>query len=134
MGFGWGWATVSWQTKKIKRLHENDFIMAAKTSSRAAWHRRCRRLRNPAPVVRSRTFLYAKFNDGAFTEEIPKSLPPPRIPRQRSLYLKVHRDLPVRHVFNVVRSRSSYFPWAKRVPQTWQYAIVSTLRSSAKRP
>ncbi len=32
IGFGWGWATVSWQTKKIKGLHENDFIMAAKTS------------------------------------------------------------------------------------------------------
>lgn len=33
--FGWGWATVSWQTKKIKGLHENDFIMAAKTSQLA---------------------------------------------------------------------------------------------------
>ncbi len=32
IGFGWGWATISWQTKKIKGLHENDFIMAAKTS------------------------------------------------------------------------------------------------------
>ena len=32
IGFGWGWAKVSWQTKKIKGLHENDFIMAAKTS------------------------------------------------------------------------------------------------------
>jgi 4a-hydroxytetrahydrobiopterin dehydratase len=29
--FGWGFAKVSWQTKKIKGLHENDFIMAAKT-------------------------------------------------------------------------------------------------------
>ena len=29
--FGWGWAKISWQTKKIKGLHENDFIMAAKT-------------------------------------------------------------------------------------------------------
>jgi 4a-hydroxytetrahydrobiopterin dehydratase len=28
--FGWGWITVSLQTKKIKGLHENDFIMAAK--------------------------------------------------------------------------------------------------------
>ena len=28
--FGWGNATVSLQTKKIKGLHENDFIMAAK--------------------------------------------------------------------------------------------------------
>jgi len=30
IGFGWGYVTVSLQTKKIKGLHENDFIMAAK--------------------------------------------------------------------------------------------------------
>ena len=30
ISFGWGFATISWQTKKIKGLHENDFIMAAK--------------------------------------------------------------------------------------------------------
>jgi 4a-hydroxytetrahydrobiopterin dehydratase len=35
ISFGWGWAKVSWQTKKIKGLHENDFIMAAKTSDLA---------------------------------------------------------------------------------------------------
>jgi 4a-hydroxytetrahydrobiopterin dehydratase len=29
--FGWGRAKVSWHTKKINGLHENDFIMAAKT-------------------------------------------------------------------------------------------------------
>ena len=28
--FGWGYVTVVMQTKKIKGLHENDFIMAAK--------------------------------------------------------------------------------------------------------
>jgi 4a-hydroxytetrahydrobiopterin dehydratase len=28
--FGWGYATVSLQTHKLKGLHENDFIMAAK--------------------------------------------------------------------------------------------------------
>lgn len=28
--FGWGYANVSLQTKKIKGLHENDFIMATK--------------------------------------------------------------------------------------------------------
>ncbi len=28
--FGWGFAGVVLQTKKIKGLHENDFIMAAK--------------------------------------------------------------------------------------------------------
>ena len=30
IAFGWGYATVSLHTKKIKGLHENDFIMAAK--------------------------------------------------------------------------------------------------------
>jgi len=35
IGFGWSWASVSWQTKKIKGLHENDFIMAAKTNALA---------------------------------------------------------------------------------------------------
>jgi 4a-hydroxytetrahydrobiopterin dehydratase len=30
LAFGWGYAKVSLQTKKIKGLHENDFIMAAK--------------------------------------------------------------------------------------------------------
>ncbi len=31
--FGWGHSTVSLQTKKIRGLHENDFIMAAKIDS-----------------------------------------------------------------------------------------------------
>ena len=30
ISFGWGYVTVSLQTKKIKGLHENDFIIAAK--------------------------------------------------------------------------------------------------------
>ena len=30
VSFGWGYATVSLQTKKIKGLHENDFILAVK--------------------------------------------------------------------------------------------------------
>ena len=30
IAFGWGYATVSLRTKKIRGLHENDFIMAAK--------------------------------------------------------------------------------------------------------
>jgi 4a-hydroxytetrahydrobiopterin dehydratase len=33
ISFGWGWARISWQTKKIKGLHENDFIMAAKSNA-----------------------------------------------------------------------------------------------------
>ena len=35
VSFGWGYATVSLQTKKIGGLHENDFIMAAKISRMA---------------------------------------------------------------------------------------------------
>lgn len=31
--FGWGYATVLFYTHKIKGLHENDFIMAAKTDA-----------------------------------------------------------------------------------------------------
>jgi 4a-hydroxytetrahydrobiopterin dehydratase len=30
IAFGWGYATISLRTKKIKGLHRNDFIMAAK--------------------------------------------------------------------------------------------------------
>jgi 4a-hydroxytetrahydrobiopterin dehydratase len=36
ISFGWGYATVSLQTKKIKGLHENDFIMAAKLDQLAS--------------------------------------------------------------------------------------------------
>ncbi len=35
ISFGWGYVTVSLQTKKIKGLHENDFIMAAKLDGMA---------------------------------------------------------------------------------------------------
>ncbi len=34
ISFGWGYATISLQTHKIKGLHENDFIMAAKIDGR----------------------------------------------------------------------------------------------------
>lgn len=30
ISFGWGYATISLRTKKIKGLHENDFILASK--------------------------------------------------------------------------------------------------------
>ena len=30
VSFGWGYATISLRTKKIKVLHENDFILACK--------------------------------------------------------------------------------------------------------
>jgi 4a-hydroxytetrahydrobiopterin dehydratase len=36
ISFGWGYATVALRTKKIKGLHENDFIMAAKLDRIAA--------------------------------------------------------------------------------------------------
>ncbi len=36
ISFGWGYATVSLHTHKIKGLHENDFIMAAKINQLAA--------------------------------------------------------------------------------------------------
>ena len=35
ISFGWGRATVSLSTKKIKGLHENDFIMASKIDRRS---------------------------------------------------------------------------------------------------
>lgn len=38
IAFGWGNATVSLQTKKIKGLHENDFIMAVKINAIAENH------------------------------------------------------------------------------------------------
>jgi 4a-hydroxytetrahydrobiopterin dehydratase len=41
--FGWGYATVSLFTKKIKGLHENDFIMAAKLDRIAAGMTQARR-------------------------------------------------------------------------------------------
>lgn len=37
--FGWGYTTVSLFTHKIKGLHENDFIMAAKIDELAAGRR-----------------------------------------------------------------------------------------------
>jgi 4a-hydroxytetrahydrobiopterin dehydratase len=36
VSFGWGYVTVSFRTKKIKGLHENDFIMAAKLDRQVA--------------------------------------------------------------------------------------------------
>ena len=36
ISFGWGYATVSLRTKKIRGLHENDFIMAVKLDRIAA--------------------------------------------------------------------------------------------------
>lgn len=36
IAFGWGYCRVSFHTHKIKGLHENDFIMAAKVNGLAA--------------------------------------------------------------------------------------------------
>lgn len=35
IGFGWGYADITFYTHKIKGLHENDFIMAAKVNALA---------------------------------------------------------------------------------------------------
>ena len=35
LSFAWGYCRVLWQTHKIKGLHENDFIMAAKVNGLA---------------------------------------------------------------------------------------------------
>ena len=36
ISFGWGYCRIVFQTHKIKGLHENDFIMAAKVTELAA--------------------------------------------------------------------------------------------------
>lgn len=38
VAFGWGFVTISLRTKKIKGLHENDFIMAVKIDRMAREH------------------------------------------------------------------------------------------------
>jgi 4a-hydroxytetrahydrobiopterin dehydratase len=38
IAFGWGFATISLRTKKIGGLHQNDFIVAAKTDRLARDH------------------------------------------------------------------------------------------------
>jgi 4a-hydroxytetrahydrobiopterin dehydratase len=38
VAFGWGYATISLRTKKIKGLHQNDFIMAVKIDRLAREH------------------------------------------------------------------------------------------------
>jgi len=35
LSFGWGYCRLLWQTHKIRGLHENDFIMAAKVNGLA---------------------------------------------------------------------------------------------------
>ena len=53
--FGWGNATVSLQTKKIKGLHENDFIMATKIN---------RLLARMAAGWRRRSFMLGRVREG----------------------------------------------------------------------
>jgi 4a-hydroxytetrahydrobiopterin dehydratase len=58
--FGWGYATVSLQTKKIKGLHENDFIMAAKLDELAHPRQTTRRSsRSPKPIESAADLLAA---------------------------------------------------------------------------
>ena len=57
ISFGWGYATISLRTKKIKGLHQNDFIMAAKIDRLAgesgAQEDRVQRRRSAEAMVRS---------------------------------------------------------------------------------
>jgi 4a-hydroxytetrahydrobiopterin dehydratase len=50
VAFGWGYATIALRTKKIKGLHQNDFIMAVKIDRLAREHGA---LDNPARQRRS---------------------------------------------------------------------------------
>jgi hypothetical protein len=56
ISFGWGYATVSLSTKKIKGLHENDFIMASKidqcSTGRAGPSAASSGTANPLPIKR----------------------------------------------------------------------------------
>ena len=56
ISFGWGYATVSLSTKKIKGLHENDFIMASKidqcSTGRAGPSAASSGTVNPLPIKR----------------------------------------------------------------------------------
>jgi 4a-hydroxytetrahydrobiopterin dehydratase len=60
ISFGWGYATVSLQTKKIKGLHENDFIMAARLDQFAHPRRATRRSSSPASRIQSPTALVSQ--------------------------------------------------------------------------
>jgi 4a-hydroxytetrahydrobiopterin dehydratase len=51
VAFGWGYATVSLQTKKIKGLHENDFILAAKIDQLVPRRARTMRARTRRPTA-----------------------------------------------------------------------------------
>ena len=58
ISFGWGYATVSLSTKKIKGLHENDFIMASQdrpaTIARVGPSTARGDTANPLPIKRGR--------------------------------------------------------------------------------
>jgi len=57
IAFGWGQATISLRTNKIKGLHQNDFIMAAKIDrlarERGALENRPQKQRSPEAAVTS---------------------------------------------------------------------------------
>jgi 4a-hydroxytetrahydrobiopterin dehydratase len=59
IAFGWGHATITLRTKKIKGLHQNDFIMATKIDRLArecgAQESRGQQRRSPAAAVTSET-------------------------------------------------------------------------------
>ena len=49
VAFGWGYATISLRTKKIKGLHQNDFIMAVKIDRLACRHGALENQKRPQP-------------------------------------------------------------------------------------
>ena len=60
ISFGWGYATVSLRTKKIKGLHENDFIMAVKLDRLA---RSTRDLLNTLAAITDRKAGFRSLSD-----------------------------------------------------------------------
>ena len=68
IGFGWGYAAVSLRTKKIKGLHENDFIMAAKLdrlASGGAAEAASRQAGTPASSCLRRSIIHRPARPGA---------------------------------------------------------------------
>ena len=74
ISFGWGYATISLQTNKIKGLHENDFIMAAKLDRMADQPAR-RRSRSRVMIDVRQTAPAAERNKGPILAVLKHVLP-----------------------------------------------------------
>jgi Pterin 4 alpha carbinolamine dehydratase len=62
ISFGWGYATISLHTKKIKGLHENDFIMRPRSTAYSLARPRAERVLL-VPVTRAAFFGATVFFD-----------------------------------------------------------------------